>query len=172
MAVIGILQYPDPCLQKVGQKVDDVHAPDVQAMVKDMFETLYATENCAGLASTQLDFADPKQITVIDFSEKKDQPLCLINPEIIAKEGETFEAEGCMSVSGDTYEKVKRAERITVRYTTPEGKVVEASHDGFMAKCIQHEYDHLQGRLFISHLSRLKQSRIHKKILKLKKRDA
>jgi peptide deformylase len=170
MAVVGILQYPDPRLKKVGDVVKDVHAPEVQAMIADMFETLYAEEHCAGLASTQLDFAHPKQITVIDFSEEKDQPLCLVNPEIIAREGETNTAEGCMSVSGGAYEKVKRAERITVRYVTKDGKTVEATHDAFMAKCIQHEVDHLNGKLFIEHLSRLKQSRIHQKILKVKKR--
>ena len=168
MAVVKILQFPDPRLKKVGARVVDVNAPEVQKMVSDMFETLYATENCAGLASTQLDFTEPKQITVIDVSEAKDTPMCLINPEIVGKQGQTCEPEGCMSVGGGTYESVKRAESITVRYSTPTGEVVETEHDGFLAKCIQHEIDHLNGVLFIDHLSSLKQMRIRKKIQKQK----
>lgn len=170
MAVVRILQFPDPRLKTVGAHVDDVKAPEVQQMIADMFETLYATENCAGLASTQLDFDRPLQITVIDLSEKKNKPLCLINPEILERHGETFEPEGCMSVGGRTFEAVARAEKIKLRYTTPKGKTVEKKHDGFMAKCIQHEVDHLNGVLFINHLSKLKQTRIREKILKLKKR--
>lgn len=170
MAIVSILQFPDPRLLQAGVRVEDVHAPDVQAMIKDMFETLYAQENCAGLASTQLDFAHPKQITVIDFSEKKDQPLCLINPEIIAREGESREPEGCMSVAS-AYELVKRAERIEIRYMTPKGDTVTAKHDGFMAKCMQHECDHLNGMLFIDHLSALKRIRIRDKIKRQHKRS-
>ena len=168
MAVVRILQFPDPRLKKVGKKVADVRSPEVQKMVSDMFDTLYATKNCAGLASTQLDFAEPKQITVIDLSESKNKPMCLINPEILSKNGQTDEPEGCMSVGGNAYEAVKRAESITVRYSTPEGEIIEAEHDGFLAKCIQHEIDHLNGVLFIDHLSPLKQMRIRKKIQKQK----
>lgn len=169
MAIVRILQFPDPRLTQVGARVDDVQAPEVQSMITDMFETLYAQPHCAGLASTQMDFPEPKQITVIDFSEKKNSPLCLINPEIIARDGETFEPEGCMSVQG-AYEPVKRAKIIEVRYQNQNGATVTAKHDGFMAKCIQHEIDHLNGVLFVDYLSAMKRTRIREKIRKLKKK--
>lgn len=167
MAVVRILQFPDPRLKQVGVRVENVQSIEVQTMIADMFETLYAQEHCAGLASTQLDFPEPKQITVIDFSERKDSPLCLINPEILSGDGETFQPEGCMSVKG-AYEPVKRAECIEVRYQTPDGDTVTAKHDGFMAKCIQHEIDHLNGVLFIDYLSAMKRTRIREQIRKHK----
>lgn len=166
MAMIRILQYPDPRLKIKGEKVTDFGVK-TQQMIDDMFETHYNTENCAALACTQLDFKTPQHITVIDFSEKKDQPLCLVNAEIIEKNGAQTSAEGCMSVGGGAYEKVTRAAKITVKAQDRYGKALHFEADGFMAKCIQHELDHLNGKLFIDYLSHLKRDRIKKKILKL-----
>jgi len=171
MAIVKILSYPDPRLCKVGAHVDDVNAPGVQSMIQDMFDTLYATPNCAGLASTQLDFAEPKAITVIDFSAEKNNPLCLINPEIIASKGDVFEAEGCMSVFPcHVTAPVRRAEEITVKALNEKGEVVTFTADGFMAKCIQHECDHLQGKLYIDRVKGLKRKLLEKKILKARKK--
>ena len=111
MAIYDILQHPDERLSQPGQIVEAV-TPEIKRIVENMFETHYAAPNCAALAATQLGI--PLRITVIDFSEKKDQPLCLINPEVIAGEGETFTAEGCMSIA-KVHEKVRRYERVTVR---------------------------------------------------------
>lgn len=163
MTIIRILQYPDPRLKQKGEIVTEVNA-EVRKMVDDMFETHYNAQNCAALAATQLDFARPKRITVIDFSPNHDQPLCLINPEIIAREGEQYESEGCMSVPGGIYEKVKRANKIVVRALDRDGNSFELTAEAFMAKCIQHELDHLDGKLFIDRVSQLKRSRIDKKI--------
>lgn len=168
MAIIRILQYPDPRLRKKGEwvdKVDDV----IRKIVDDMFETHYNTANCAALAATQLDFQDPKRITVIDFSPEKDKPLCLINPKIIAREGDIIEPEGCMSVR-EAYEKVKRSAKITVQALDREGSPIEFVAEGFMAKCIQHEIDHLDGILFIDHLPGLKRYKIDEAIEKLNRR--
>jgi peptide deformylase len=167
MTVLKILQYPDPRLRTVARKVETFDA-DLQKIIDDMFETHYNSENCAALAATQLDIKNPPHITVIDFSPKKDQPLCLINGEIISREGEMHEEEGCMSVgeAGAIYEKVKRALKIKVRAHNREGKTVEFEAEGFMAKCIQHELDHLDGKLFIDRLSSLKRQRLLKKLNK------
>ncbi|MBB70935.1 MAG: peptide deformylase [Legionellales bacterium] len=168
--MVAILSYPNKRLNNKARTVEDVLAPDVQAVIKDMFETLYSTENCAGLAATQLDFEEPLAITVIDVSEEKDQPYCLINPEIIASEGETNEPEACMSVYPSyVSDSVKRAEKITVRYLNQQGEQVELAADGFLAKCIQHEIDHLNGYLYIDRLSKLKRSRADKKIAKVRR---
>ena len=163
MAIVRILQYPDPRLKKPAEPVEQVD-DTVRAMVNNMFETHYAQDNCAALAATQLDFANPKRITVIDFSPGKNQPLCLINPDIFHREGTQYEYEGCMSM-GDSpndrlYEKVKRAEKINVRALDREGQPFEMEAEGFMAKCIQHEVDHLDGILFIDRLSMLKRNRL------------
>lgn len=168
MAIISILQYPDPRLQTKGDQVTDVKAPDIQCIITDMFETLYNTANCAGLAACQLDFKDPKRITVIDVSPTKNQPLCLVNPEIIAAEGETYEEEGCMSVPGGVYEKVKRATKIHVNALDRYGNPLNFWANDLLAKCIQHEIDHLNGKLFIQHLSAFKRKWIDKKLLKQK----
>lgn len=169
MAIIRILQYPDPRLRKKGAWVDVVD-DSIRKIVDDMFETHYNAANCAALAATQLDFQDPKRITVIDFSPQKNEPLCLINPKIIASEGEIIEPEGCMSVQ-EAYENVKRAAKITVQALDREGKPIEFTAEGFMAKCIQHEIDHLDGKLFIDHLPKLKRYKIDEKIEKLKRRQ-
>lgn len=167
MAVLRILQYPDPRLKTVGRKVESFDAR-LQKIIDDMFETHYSSENCAALAATQLDLVNPPHITVIDFSAQKNEPLCLVNAKIITRSGETYEDEGCMSVGSDhrAYAKVKRAEKISVQAQDRHGKMLEFDADGFLAKCIQHELDHLQGILFIDHLSHLKRSRLIKKLHK------
>ncbi len=170
MARIRILQYPDPRLKTLGKKVDLVDEK-VKQIIADMFETHYNTDNCAALAATQLDFQDPLAITVIDFSQHKNEPLCLINPEIIDRQGEQFEAEGCMSVYPDhIHERVKRAERVVVKALNEKGETIEFSAEGYMAKCLQHEIDHLNGLLFLDRLSLLKRELIREKIRKLLKR--
>ena len=166
MTIIKILQYPDPRLRTKGEKVTDFGAK-TQQMIDDMFETHYATDNCAALACTQLDFAHPKHITVIDFSANHNEPLCLVNAEIVEKQGEETSPEGCMSVGGGTYEKVTRAAKIRVQGQDRHGNPLNFEAEGFMAKCIQHELDHLDGKIFIDYLSHLKRSRIRKKIEKL-----
>ncbi len=173
MALIRILQYPDPRLKTQAKKVEQFDDPKIQQIIDDMFETHYAADNCAALAATQLDLIDPPHITVIDFSTTKDQPLCLINGEVIAREGEHSEEEGCMSVGCDlgigVYEKVSRPAKISVKAFDRHGKRLEFEAEGFMAKCIQHELDHLNGMIFLDHLSNLKRRRLEKKLDKLKK---
>src|SRR3990167_7664776 len=168
MTIVKILQYPDPRLKTKAEKVTDFGA-ETQKMIDDMFETHYASTNCAALACSQLDFKKPKHITVIDFSEHKNQPLCLVNAEIIERIGDETSGEGCMSVGGGAYENVTRSAKIKVRSQDRHGKAVEFEAEGFMAKCIQHELDHLEGKLFVDHLSHLKRDRIKKKIEKLQK---
>lgn len=171
MTVVKILQYPDPRLKIKGEKITDFGA-DTQRMIDDMFETHYASQNCAALACTQLDFKHPKHITVIDFSEEKNEPLCLVNAEIIERSGKETSGEGCMSVGGAAYENVTRSEKIKVKAQDRHGKEMIFEAEGFMAKCIQHELDHLDGKLFIDHLSHLKRDRIKKKIEKLNRYHA
>jgi peptide deformylase len=171
MAVIPILQYPNPRLGQKATLVEDVKASRIQTIIKDMFETLYAADNCAALAASQLDINQPPHITVIDFSEKKDQPLCLVNAVISNPCGETNTPEGCMSVPFGTYEKVVRAETIHVSALDQHGKTLDFDADDFMAKCIQHELDHLNGTLFIDHLSKLKRKRVDTRISKSYKRQ-
>lgn len=168
MTMLRILQHPDPRLKLKGQLVDDPTTPHFQTIIKNMFETLYGSKNCAALAATQLDIDTPYRITVIDFSENKDQPLCLVNPEITEKHDELTEREGCMSVLG-IFESVTRAESIHVKALDQHGKTLDFEADGFMAKCIQHELDHLDGKLFIDYFSPLKRRMIEKKIKKLKR---
>ena len=172
MAIIKILQFPDSRLQTKAKKVEDF-GPAFQKIVDDMFETHYAADNCAALAATQLDIIDPPHVTVIDFSEHHNQPLCIVNGEIIESSGEQNEPEGCMSVGCDiganVYEKVKRAKKIKVKAQDRHGKDIEFEAEDFMAKCIQHELDHLDGKIFLDHLSKLKRQRIQQKLAKLKR---
>lgn len=170
MTVLSILQYPDPRLKTVARTVDDF-GPETQQIIDDMFETHYNAVNCAALAATQLDIQNPPRITVIDFSENKDQPLCLVNGEIIERSGEKTEEEGCMSVGGNTFEKVTRAEKIKVRAQDRDGKALEFEAEGFMAKCIQHEFDHLDGKIFLDRLSTLKRQRIDARFEKMRRRS-
>lgn len=166
MAIVRILQYPDPRLSMVATPVQEF-TPEIKQMIEDMFETHYAAENCAALAHSQLDFPEPKRITVIDFSEEKNEPLCLVNAEITSRYGETNTDEACMSVAGGVVAKVKRAEKIHVKALDKNGKPIEFDADGFMAKCIQHELDHLDGKLFIDRISDFKRRQLEKKIKKM-----
>lgn len=165
MTVLRILDYPDPKLKRIAKKVNKVD-DSIKKIIADMFETHYAQHNCAALAATQLDINDPPHITVIDFSENKDQPLCIINGNIIAKSGSQKEYEGCMSVYPEygLGSSVKRFEFITVEYLDQEGNKQSMDANGFMAKCIQHELDHLDGKIYLDHLSKLKRAMIDKKV--------
>ncbi len=170
MAKVKILNYPDPRLKKNGQPVNQLDDA-TQQVISDMFETHYATHNCAALAATQLDFQKPLAITVIDYSQEKNEPMCLINPEIIDASGEQFEFEGCMSVYPDVFhEKVKRAQWIKVRAMDEKGDIKEFEAEGYLAKCIQHEIDHLHGLLFLDRLSPVKRKMVEQKIKKHIKR--
>lgn len=173
MALIRILQYPDPRLKTLAKKVTDFKDPSFQKIVDDMFETHYAATNCAALAATQLDIQNPPHVTVIDFSPEKNSPLCLVNASIVAREGERHEEEGCMSVGCDIginlYEKVNRSDKIKVSAYDRHGNPLELEADGFMAKCIQHELDHLDGKIFLDRLSKLKRHRLEKKLDKSKR---
>lgn len=168
MTLLTILQYPDPRLKRKAKRVEIIDEK-IQSIIDDMFETHYAAENCAALAATQLDLTDPPHITVIDFSKEKNQPLCLINGEIIEREGEVFEGEACMSVAG-IYEPVKRSAKVKVRALDREGNAIELEADGFMAKALQHELDHLNGMIFLDRLSPFKRERVEKKFSKLSKK--
>ena len=166
MALIPILQYPDPRLGKPGKKVE-IFDEKLKKLVSDMFETHYQATNCAALAATQL--GHMWRITVIDFSEEKNQPLCLINPTILTLQGEQTSSEGCMSVQ-DVYQKVTRAASLTVRYQDVDGQEHEMEASGFMAKCIQHEVDHLDGMLFLQRLTPLRRTMIGNKLARLERK--
>ena len=172
MSIIKILQYPDPKLRRIGIKVTDF-GDATQKIIDDMFETHYAAENCAALAATQLDIPNAPHITVIDFSENKDQPLCLVNGKIVAREGVAIETEGCMSVGcgGEIFSQVKRAAKISVEAQDRKGKTIAFEAEGFMAKCIQHELHHLDGKLYIDLLSDMKRNQVEKKLKKFKRRQ-
>ncbi len=164
MTMLNILHFPDPRLRTRAAPVEQVDDA-VRKLIDDMFETMYDAPGI-GLAATQVDVH--QRIIVIDVSEEKNQPLVLINPELLAKEGLEQMDEGCLSVPG-IYETVERAEAIKVRALDRDGKAFELETDGLLAVCIQHEMDHLEGTLFVDHLSRLKQSRIKKKLEKVRK---
>ncbi len=161
MAILDILRFPDPRLRTVAKPVDAVD-DEVRQLVDDMLETMYAAPGI-GLAATQVNVH--RRVVVIDVSESKDQPVCLINPEIVAAEGEEEMDEGCLSVPGQ-YETVRRAEFVRVRYLDRDGQEQELETDGLLAVCIQHELDHLEGKLFVDYLSPLKRNRIRKKLEK------
>ncbi len=155
MALLPILEYPDPRLKKVAAPVT-AFTPDVVKLVRDMAETMYAAPG-VGLAATQVDVH--KRVIVIDVSEAKDDLLVLVNPEIVAAEGEAECEEGCLSVPG-YYDKVTRAARITVRARNERGEPIERTAEGLLAVCIQHEMDHLVGKMFVDYLSPLKRARL------------
>ncbi len=161
MAIRKILQYPDPRLHTKATPVTMVD-DSIRELVRDMAETMYAAPGI-GLAATQIDVH--LRVITIDISETKDQLLVLINPEIIEHSGLTECEEGCLSVPG-IYERVERAERITVRALDQSGKSFTLEADGLLAVCVQHEMDHLQGKVFVEYLSRLKQNRIMTKLRK------
>ena len=155
MALLPILEYPDPRLKKVASPVTSF-TPEIVKLVRDMADTMYAAPG-VGLAATQVDVH--KQVIVIDTSETKDDLLVLINPEIVAAEGESECEEGCLSVPG-YYDTVTRAARITVRARNERGEPIERTADGLLAVCIQHEMDHLLGKVFVDYLSPLKRARL------------
>jgi len=161
MAKLEILTFPDERLRRRAEPVETVD-DDVRQLVDDMLETMYAAPGI-GLAAIQVNV--PKRVIVIDTSEDKDAPLCLINPEIVERSGEETMEEGCLSVPG-FYETVTRAERVKVRAQGRDGAAFELDTDGLLAVCIQHEIDHLEGRLFVDHISSLKRQRIRKKLEK------
>ncbi|OGS92922.1 MAG: peptide deformylase [Gallionellales bacterium GWE2_58_10] len=161
MAILKILQYPDERLHKVAKKVGQVDEA-TRKLVRNMADTMYAAPG-VGLAATQVDVHE--QIIVLDISETHNQLRVFINPEIIASSGEEECEEGCLSVPG-IYEKVRRAEKVTVRALNEKGEPIMLEADGFLAVCIQHEIDHLRGRVFVEYLSRLKQTRIRAKLKK------
>ena len=164
MPKLEILSFPDDRLRTKAKKVLQVDNK-IRELVDDMFETMYDAPGI-GLAATQVNVH--QRIVVIDVSKEKDQPLCLINPEIIEKDGEEECEEGCLSVPG-IYEKVQRADRIKVRALDRDGKEFELDTGDLLAVCIQHELDHLNGKLFVDYLSPLKRQRIRKKLEKQKK---
>jgi peptide deformylase len=161
MALLPLVYFPDPRLKQKGkpiEKIDD----EIRQLVKDMFETMYH-ERGVGLAAQQVGIV--KQIFVMDVSENKSQPICAINPEIISREGDYAEYEGCLSYPGP-YDKVPRSAKLRFKALDAEGRPYEMDAEGLMAQCVQHEIDHLNGMLFVDHLSRLKQERARKKLEK------
>jgi peptide deformylase len=161
MALLPILRYPDPRLHKRAVPVAEIN-DEIRGLVRDLADTMYAAPGI-GLAATQVDVH--KQVIVIDTSETRDQLLVLINPEILEREGSQYREEGCLSVPG-IYETVERADWVRVRTRTLEDKVFEFEADQLLALCVQHEMDHLQGKVFVERLSRLKQNRIRTKFQK------
>jgi peptide deformylase len=167
MALLDILHYPDKRLRTVAEPVDVVD-DSIRRLVDDMFETMYAAPGI-GLAATQVNVH--KRVIVMDLSAEKNEPLCLINPEIIKREGVEQTEEGCLSVP-DVFETVERAERVTVKALDRDGKEFTLEADGLLAVCIQHEMDHLLGNLFVDYLSPLKQMRVKKKLQKARRQAA
>ncbi len=165
MACLPILEYPDPRLRTRAAPVAEVDG-ETRALVADMLETMYAAPGI-GLAATQVDVHE--RVLVMDISEERDEPRCLINPEILSQEGSVSYEEGCLSVPG-VFETVSRAERIGVRALDENGETQEFDAEGLLAICIQHEIDHLEGRLFVDYLSALKRDRLKKKVVKKAKR--
>jgi peptide deformylase len=167
MSKLKILEFPDPRLRTKATPVlvvDD----KLRALIGDMFETMYEAPGI-GLAATQVDVH--KRLLIADVSVDKDEPYVLINPEILEKDGVIVTDEGCLSVPG-YYEEVERAEHIKVRFLDREGVSVELQAHGLLAVCIQHEIDHLDGKLFVDYLSEAKRSRIRKKLEKERRQQA
>lgn len=161
MAILEILVYPDERLRKIAKPVETVDN-QIRQLVADMTETMYEA-NGIGLAATQVDVH--KQVIVMDLSEDRSEPRVLINPKIIEKDGEQIYDEGCLSVP-EYYAPVKRAENITITALDEQGEIYQLEAEGLLAICIQHEMDHLQGKVFVDYLSRLKQDRVRKKLVK------
>lgn len=161
MALLPILHYPDPRLHTVAKPVAVVDER-IRNLINDMAETMHAAPGI-GLAATQVDVHE--RVLIIDISDTRDQLLALVNPEIVAASGEAEREEGCLSVPG-IFENVTRAERVTVRAQNAQGEHFTLEAEGLLAVCIQHEIDHLEGKVFVEHLSRLKQQRIAAKLKK------
>ena len=166
MAVLKILEYPDPRLRIQASPVPAV-TDEIRQLAADMLETMYAAPG-VGLAATQVD--RHIRLIVLDVSETRDQPHVLINPEILSREGAETGEEGCLSVPGVT-EEVGRAARVRVKALDQAGKAIEFEAEGLLAVCIQHELDHLVGKLFVDYLSELKRQRLKKKAAKARRQD-
>ncbi len=165
MPILPILEFPDPRLRTKATPVKNVNK-SVQRLVDDLLETMYGAPGI-GLAATQVNVH--KRVLVIDVSQEKDKPLVFINPEIVRLEGEILEhEEGCLSVPG-YYEDVERAEHIRLRYQDRNGEQIETEMEGLLAVCVQHEIDHLDGKLFVDYLSEAKRSRIRKRLVRDKR---
>ena len=161
MAKLTILEFPDPRLRKTATPVSAVD-DELRTLIDDMLETMYAAPGI-GLAASQVDVH--KRLLVADVSANSDEPHALINPVIIEKDGVQVSEEGCLSVPG-YYEEVERAEHIRVRYQDRNGDEVETDMEGLLAVCVQHEIDHLDGKLFVDYISEAKRSRIRKRLLR------
>src|SRR5690606_22599177 len=170
MALLPILEFPDPRLRTVAAPValSHVASPEFQQLLDDMFETMYAAPGI-GLAASQVDVH--QSFMVIDVSEEKDQPLVFINPEITERTGEQVCQEGCLSVPG-IFADVTRSDRITVKAIDRDGQPFELQADDLLAVCVQHEMDHLLGKLFVDYLSPLKREMVRKKLAKAKRNAA
>ena len=168
MALLNILEFPDPRLRTIAEPVEQVD-DEIRILIDDMFETMYAAPGI-GLAATQINVH--KRIVVIDISEEGDEPLGLINPEyeLLSEELDQMQ-EGCLSVPG-FYENVERPEHLRLKALDRDGKPYELEAKGLLAVCIQHELDHLNGKLFVDHISRLKRDRIRSKLEKKHKLEA
>lgn len=166
MPLLEVLHFPDERLRTVAKPVDEI-TPEIKKIASDMLETMYE-ENGVGLAATQVNIH--QRIVVIDVSAERNQPLALINPTIIDSSGVEVSEEGCLSVP-ETNAEVQRAEFVTLEYLDLEGEKQVVKADGLFAVCIQHELDHLKGKLFIDYLSSLKQKRIKTKLEKVKRRE-
>jgi peptide deformylase len=164
MALLPILEFPDPRLRTVAKPIAQVD-DTLRQFIDDMFETMYEAPGI-GLAATQVNFH--QQLLVLDVSEDKSQPLVFINPEIVKSEGSQIYQEGCLSVPG-IFADVKRSDRITVKALDKHGKPFEIEADGLLAVCIQHEIDHLLGKVFVDYLSPLKRELVRKKLAKQRK---
>jgi len=164
MAKLTILEFPDPRLRKKAVPVETVDN-ELRTLIDDMFETMYAAPGI-GLAATQVDVH--RRLLVADVSSNGDAPHALINPVIVEKDGVQVSEEGCLSVPG-YYEEVERAEHIKVRYLDRDGNEAESEMEGLLAVCVQHEIDHLDGKLFVDYISEAKRSRIRKRLLRDKR---
>lgn len=164
MALLDILCFPDERLRRKAKKVANITA-EHQKFIDDMLETMYAAPGI-GLAATQVDRHE--RIIIIDVSENKSEPYCFINPEIISSSGEEIMEEGCLSVP-EIYGEVERASTVIVKYLDRKGQEQTLEAEELMAVCIQHEIDHLNGKLFVDYLSKLKRDRIRKKLEKQKR---
>jgi peptide deformylase len=167
MAILEILQYPDPRLHLPAARVEKIDAT-ARKLVSDMVETMYGADG-VGLAATQVNVH--QQVIVIDVSPDKSDLRVFINPEIIRREGLALNQEGCLSVPG-VYDNVERAESVTVTALDENGSRFTLNASGLLATCIQHEMDHLQGKVFVEHLSELKQNRIRAKLKKRQRKAA
>lgn len=162
MAILNILRYPDERLHTVAAPVAEVN-DSIRTLIDDMAQTMYGAPGI-GLAATQVDVH--LQVIVIDISERRNRLLVLVNPEIVSAGGRSTHEEGCLSVPG-IYDQIERAQRVTVRALDRDGESFSLDADGLLAVCIQHEIDHLKGKVFVDYLSRLKQTRIKSKLKKL-----